>query len=335
MKTATLTLTISLIAGTALADQVGLQVTTAHMPHHGRSTEMAVFYPTKDQDPTQLWAENPVFQGQEVQQDAAVAPGSHPVVLLSHGMGGNPRSIAWLAHGLAAEGAVVISVAHPNTTWRDFDLSKGIAHWTRALDLSRALDVVLDDPDFSDTLDLDRVMAAGFSYGGWTALSLGGARGNQAGLLSACAENPDIFLCEDIMGDLNVAGFAPEDWNDSYADPRVTSVFAIEPGFVWGPQAQDLAQMVDQVTLIGLGAGADRLNATDFEASGFEQLLPDAQAHWIAPGVHFTAMPLCKPAGAAILAAEADDPVCTDPEGTDRAQVHAQIIAMAAQQLSL
>ena len=43
--------------------------------------------------------------------------------------------------------------------------------------------------------------------------------------------------------------------------------------------------------------------------------------------MHFTALPLCKPMAEEILTQEEDDPVCTDPAGTDRAAVHRRIVA--------
>jgi hypothetical protein len=46
-------------------------------------------------------------------------------------------------------------------------------------------------------------------------------------------------------------------------------------------------------------------------------------------------MPLCQPEGVAILEAEQDDPVCTDPPGTDRKAVHAEIIEVLAETLGL
>jgi hypothetical protein len=38
----------------------------------------------------------------------------------------------------------------------------------------------------------------------------------------------------------------PDLWNASYADPRVTSVVAIDPGFVWGLEAADGAGLVPE-----------------------------------------------------------------------------------------
>ena len=75
--------------------------------------------------------------------------------------------------------------------------------------------------------------------------------------------------------------------------------------------------------------------AVDFDKSGLAALMPKAQINRIVPATHFTAMPVCTPMGAAILAEEKDDPVCTDPVGTDRKAVHAEIIEMIVADLAL
>ena len=327
----------TLIATSASADIAGYTPLTFEAPHHGRDALGAIWYPANDDGRIFTFAENGVFHGVEVTEEASVQDGSYPVVLLSHGMGGNIRSLAWLASALAAKGAVVVSVNHPNSTWRDFDLKAGLEHGTRAMDLSVALDVIAADPMFADHLDLSRVMAAGFSYGGWTALSLGGVTGDHTGYIDHCVEHGAASShCDDLMSaEIQLAEADPEIWNASYADPRITHVTAIDPGLTWGLSADQISGLIPQVTLIGLGGPEDRLLATDYDGSGFADLLPKATSITIAPAMHFSALPLCKPMGAAILAEEGDDPVCSDPEGTDRAAVHAQIIAQMAADLGL
>lgn len=328
---------ITLSTTAAVADVAGYTPLVFDAPHHGRDVLGAVWFPAKDDGRSFTFAENGVFFGVDVFEEASVSDGSFPVVLLSHGMGGNIRSLAWLASALAERGAIVVSVNHPNSTWGDFDLKAGMAHGTRAKDLSVALDVLVRDPELSHHLDLSRVMAAGFSYGGWTALSLGGVTGNHAGYIAHCAEHGAASShCNDLMSaEIQLADADPEIWNASYADPRVTHVAAIDPGLTWGLGADAVDGVVSNITLIGLGDAADRMRATDYEASGFAARLPDATAITLAPAMHFSALPLCKPMGAAILAEEGDDPVCTDPDGTDRAAIHAAIIAQLAGDLGL
>lgn len=138
-----------------------------------------------------------------------------------------------------------------------------------------------------------------------------------------------------LSDDVNLQGIDPALWNASYADARISHVTAIDPGFVWGLDAANAADIGRNVLMIGFGSPADRMLATDFDKSGLAGLLPDAQIAQFDPGFHFTAMPECKPAGADILIAENDDPVCTDPAGTDRAGVHAAIIDAMAVELGL
>ena len=318
---------------TQAGEAPGLMERNIDAPHHGRAMPLAVWYPAA-KGATEIFAENAVFQGGEVRRDAQPSPGKHPIVLLSHGMGGSYLSLNWLASGLAEKGAIVVSVNHPNGWFRDRDPKTMFNHWTRVQDLQTALDHVLSDKTLAGVVDKDRIYAAGFSFGGWTALSIGGATADLKGNAAYCmAAGERSHNCTDHFG-FDPVGTDPARWSASYKDARVKAVVAIEPGLTWSmgeENVRDLNQA--KLLVIGLGAGMDRMYPTDTSSkgSGFEALVPDARIEVIAPAMHFTAMPLCKPEGAAILADEKDDPVCTDPKGTDRKNVHDRIIALTAQ----
>ncbi len=318
------------------ADTPGFRPVSVEAPHHGRPVTGGLWYPTEAAGHATVIAENPVFFGVKVIEDAPVADGPAPLVLLSHGLGGHMRSVAWLARGLAERGAIVVAVNHPNSTWGDFDMEAGLDHWTRVADLSLVLDTVLADPELADRIDPDRIMAAGFSFGGWTALSMGGVTGRIEGYAAHC----DVYVatsshCQDLArGGIELKDRA-EAWNASYKDARITHVAAIDPALVWGLERTDTEALVENVTLFGLGEGRDRLVATDFDASGFVGLVPYARVERLAPAWHFSMLPLCKLAGAAILKEENDDPVCTDPDGADRVVLHQSVIDRIANDLEL
>lgn len=325
----------SCISG-AYADVAGLQVKQIVMPHHDASTRVAIWYPATAEGEPSLYADNPVFKGVEAHRDVPVSPGQYPLVLFSHGMGGTDRTQAWLGASLAQRGAITVMVNHPNSTWGDFDMSKGIEHWTRAQDMSAALDTLLGMKTFSDSIDVNRIMAAGFSYGGWTALSLGGVRGNHAGAVDACETYKQMEACELLLSEqVNMPGIDPSIWNSSYADRRVTHITAIDPGFVWGLKPADVTELVSSTLMIGLGGEKERMLATDFDRSGLSSLLKDRRIERFDPAYHFSVMPICTPAGEAILAEEHDDPVCTDPAGVDRAAIHARIVDLISAELGL
>lgn len=338
MKTAlSAAIAFGITASAAFSNPAGYTPFGVDAPHHGRGMIGAIWYPSAGDGRAFQFADSPVFHGVTVVEEATVLDGTHPVVVLSHGMGGNVRSLTWLATDLAEQGAIVVAVNHPNSTWGDFDHALGLQHWTRAKDLSVALDTLLADPKFAGHIDTARIMAAGFSYGGWTALSLGGVLADHAGYLAHCDTYGDASShCDDLTrAGVDIASIDERLWNASYSDNRVTHVTAIDPGLTWGLEASATAHLAENVHLIGLGDGTDRLLATDFDSSGFAALLTDAQIDNIVPAMHFTALPLCKPMAKEILEEEQDDPVCTDPAGTDRAAVHTTIVDLILSDLGL
>ncbi len=327
-------------ASPASADEApGFMEREIQAPHHGRTMQVAVWYPAGE-GKTELFADNPVFHGGEVRRNAKPLSGKHPIVLLSHGMGGTYLSLNWLASGLAEKGAIVISVNHPNGWFKDRQVDKMFNHWTRVEDLQVALDNVLVDAELKDTVNRDRIYAAGFSFGGWTALSIGGATASPTGSLAYCKAAGDrSHNCTDLQTfGLSPANTGVPQWTASHKDARIKAVVALDPGLTWDMTANNVRNLEQKSLLvIGLGTGGDQHYATDTSAKGsnFDGLVPLSKKLVIAPATHFTAMPICKPEGEAILAEEKDDPVCTDPAGTDRQAKHEQIIAAMAQHFKL
>jgi predicted dienelactone hydrolase len=258
---------------------------------------------------------------------------------MSHASGGQFGSLTWLATGLAQHGAIVLAVNHPGTTFGDLGIKGSLDLKTRVRDLQAALETAAADPRFASHLDTTRIYATGYLLGGWTALSIGGLRGNPLAYARHCrlvGERSGHCL-QIARAGVDFETLDPTPWQISLRDPRIRGVAAIEPELLYGLSPDDTKGLVSNVTLIGLGSSSDRLRATDFSDSGssFGRLVPTATLKTIAPASHFTAMPECMPAGAEILASDGDDPVCTDPLGTDRRQVHAEIVAAVASAFDL
>jgi predicted dienelactone hydrolase len=286
-----------------------------------------IWYPVASEGPSSPAFDSPIFQGTPVQRNAAMRPGRWPLVLLSHGIGGHWRSLSWLAADLAQQGAVVVGVNHPGSTFGDYDLRRSLNHGSRVKDLTYTLDALLADAAIGPHIDTQRIYVAGFSFGGWTALSMGGLRGDLQAYAQYCARSGHRH-CRDISrAGIDLAQLDAVTWNRSYRDPRVTAVAAIDPGLHQGLDASHARDMAKRVLLIGLGQGADRLPDTDFSATGatLPGILPEARAEVMAPAFHFSALPVCKPAGPRLLAEDNDDPVCSDPPGTDRPTLHRRI----------
>jgi predicted dienelactone hydrolase len=339
MKRILIALTVALSLNTSLASaDTGLNLFSISTAHHRSDMDVAILYPSTG-GTSRPFGENPVFYGVPVHDYAKLMPGKYPVILLSHGWGGNFARMGWLSAALANKGAIVVAVNHPNSTTGQMNNKDALNHWTRAQDLSAALDYVLKDPQFAASIDTSRLYAAGFSYGGWTALSLGGVRGERDGLDRFCKDGSKVSLhCEHILkSGIVISELDAEKWHASYKDGRIAAVAAIDPGLTMGLTKEDVAALNVPALLIGLGAGHDRMAITDTSENGsnFEALVPQAKVVQIAPATHFSALGLCKPAGAAILVEEKDDPVCTDPTGTDRKAVQIKIIDAIAKHFAL
>lgn len=334
------TLTFAMLCAAAsatpiMAQTIGffdLSIPASH--HEGMSLTGRIWYPTDDPSAPSIQSENAIFQGVMAIENARMPTDPHPTILLSHGMGGGVHSVAWMGHALAQKGAVVITVNHINSTYSARDAVKIWHHWTRAQDLSAALDHALAMPTIAGMIDADHISAVGFSYGGGTALALGGLTQNRDGFLGNCDQYEDFEYACDVIN-ANLATMPEDTWNASYKDDRVSSVVAIDPGFVWGLSEPDVQALPLATTIIQLGNAKTQMRATNSIASGLAALLSNARIETIPNAIHFTAMPLCKPAGWAILAATFDDTVCTDPKGTNRAEVHRTIIEIIAQTMKL
>jgi len=316
-------------AAETLAGTDRLTVRAGHRP---APVAGSVWYPAGTPTYRGMVGDNAVFVGTPGHVGAALADGPHPLVLLSHGSGGNMDNIAWLSSGLAQRGAMVLAVNHPGSTSGDSSPRRSVLLDERAQDLSAALDALLADPVFGPQVDRARIVTLGFSLGGATALGLAGARFDGAAYAGYCGRHADTAADCVFLGKGGVdltrmpAGFEAE-----ARDPRVTAAIAVDPGFTYALTEESAAAMDLPVLLVSLGREHLWMEADVSETgSNLVNRLPEATHVTVAPAHHFTFLGVCTPDGAAILKDEKDDPVCDDPAGTDRAEAHSKIVEAVA-----
>ncbi|ABG33332.1 hypothetical protein CEP88_08670 [Roseobacter denitrificans] len=294
--------------------------------HRATPVAASIWYPAANPTYRAPVGDGPIFEPSFAFIGPAVAQGQHPLVLLSHGSGGNAQTLGWLASGLVDRGAMVLAVNHPGSTSGDSSPRRSVDLEARASDLSAALDMILADPAFARHIDRDRISTVGFSLGGATSLGLAGVRFIGAWQDENCATEPEAADCTFFqLGGVRFADYPGFDADTR--DRRISGAVIIDPGFGGSADPASLATALPGITLINLG-DADRLAAADVGPNGNDlaRRLPDARYIEIASAHHFTFLSTCKTGAVQMLEEEGEDPICTDPAGVDRAATHALLI---------
>ena len=163
------------------------------LPSNSLSGPVTVFYPAAVEPKLH---QRGTFQ-LEAAVNAPVTSGNHRLVVISHGSPASPWVYFELTRTLVSAGFTVAFPEHYADNHKD-DSEPGVPSWKRRpVEVSRAIDRVRNEPQFSQALDFTRVGMYGMSAGGHTALSLAGGRWSPARLRAHCQANiaDDFHAC--------------------------------------------------------------------------------------------------------------------------------------------
>ncbi|MDF0733081.1 alpha/beta fold hydrolase [Pseudomonas entomophila] len=333
MKTAFAALVLLCLSASALADDhpIGFQSATLPDPHNDRALEMVVWYPSATRAAPQLIADSVVFVGASAVRDTPPAAGEHPLVVLSHGFGGNWGNQAWLASALAHKGYIVAAVNHPGSTSRDRSPHAAAQLWQRPVDLSRAIEAVTLQPEKFGQVAPRRIAVVGHSLGGWTAMELAGARFDPDRFARDCKAHPQLSSCSvyQRMNPANTSGLAAD-----LRDKRVTAVVTLDLGLSRGLTDESLAALPVPALVIAAGVPSQELPAR-LESANLAERLPKASSRYveISDASHFSFMAVCKPGAVAVLeeAVPGDGIICGDGDGgRSRELIQQQVATLIA-----
>ncbi|QIG81843.1 dienelactone hydrolase [Sphingosinithalassobacter tenebrarum] len=244
---------------------------------------------------------------QQVVPDAPLPSGSHPLVVISHGTGGDFAGHVDTAVALARAGFVVASLTHPGDNWRDN--SRAAVIQDRPAALSALITHMLTRWEGRGSIDPERIGAFGFSSGGFTVLAAAGGRADFARLPGHCRQHPDFFDCSVISGRSESA--MPE-WR-VVPDPRIKALVVAAPalGFAFGPEG--LAEVTMPVQL--WRAEEDRVLPAPHYAEAVRAALPQPPEYHVVPGAaHLDFLAPC--------VEPVTVPMPCQKEGFDRAAFH-------------
>ncbi|MBL8152656.1 MAG: hypothetical protein JNM70_00610 [Anaerolineae bacterium] len=201
-------------------------------------------------------------------QDAApdAAGGPYPLVIFSHGFASYAYAFAYSTEQLASYGFVVFGPDHPeiwDPTYKDIPA----ASVNRPMDVQRTITLAetatAEGGALAGMIDTNQIAVAGHSYGGFTALLMGGARFDFEALKTTCAPLPADHtigaLCVPLLAQpaemAKLAGLdaVPEGLWPSWNDPRIKAIIA-SAGETELMGAKGLAEITIPVLLVN-GSG--------------------------------------------------------------------------------
>ena len=247
------------------------------------------------------------------------APGSYPLIVVSHGTGGSNLGHHDSLTALARAGFVAAAVEHPRDNYRDdsgfgTDLQVvGRPHHIVAL-----IDGVLADPIAGPLIDKGRIGMAGHSAGGYTSLVIAGAVPNFELAKDYRAAVP--FDPYRARGDAVKERRLKPDLQ-FISDPRVRAIVLMAPaiGYAFDKAALDKVRVPVRL----YRPSADEMLPQPWHAERIAQNLPVPPEYVVLEGAgHFVFLAPCSPTFA-LIAKQA----CTDPAGVDRIAIHEKLNA--------
>ena len=135
-----------------------------------------VWYPIADHIPAEkvngLWQRCPEARDAPLKQSSK----KYPLIVMSHGNGGDRTNNAWIAEILAANGYVVASVDHHGNTWNNKIAENFIKIWERPQDVSYVIDQILEHQEFGSSINRKKIGFIGYSLGGHTGIWIAGGQ---------------------------------------------------------------------------------------------------------------------------------------------------------------
>jgi predicted dienelactone hydrolase len=320
---------LSLIGAVEAAD-LGVTGFTFNAAHRDMPVQVLVWYPASSGGRTEVLGGDTVFYGTTAKRDAKLEAGKHPLIILSHGSGGNAFNLGWISERLVQQGFIVMAPNHPGSTSGDSSPETNIKAWERPQDITALLDAVEASHGWRDHVDLNNITAMGFSIGGYTALAMAGARVSGDEYASYCDTHSQAMDClwfehsnSYIKGHVDLHKLDLSKFDGAYGDDRITKVVAIDPGFAPTFTAASLAAAKQPTLVLNLGsAHSIPLGVNGKQAS---ELMPHAKYKTVEGANHFTFLGLCKPWGWIALVFDGDDAVCTEEGDRRRLKMHDEI----------
>ena len=305
---------------------VGIAKGKAYAPARDANVSFDIWYPAQPGGKAVTVGGNGVFFGTPAGRDAPLRDGKFPLVLVSHGAGGNAGQFGWIASELADNGYVVVLPSHPGTSSGNANADAAVRVWERPQDISAVLDHMTLHRDEFAYIDLKNIAVVGFSAGGYTALAVSGARVDPDRLQRFCDESDhgmsDCAFLHHFGIDLHQMDLSPA--AQSLQDARVKTGVIVDPGIMSTVTNESLSEI--EIPLFVINLGTNESVPAGVHALEASTLIPNAEHMFFPDATHFSFLAECKERGAEILEKEGElDPLCEDAGGRSRSEIHDEL----------
>lgn len=300
----------------ALAENIGVHTAKYQDEKRNRPVVVEVWYPTELSGPIDF-PEDPVWEHPKEIRDVPIAKGKHPLILMSHGHGGDRRDRSWLVEPFVKGGFIVASVEHYGNSWRNYNPLITIRFWERAKDISFAITELFKDAVLKDRIDPKRIGFIGYSLGGMTGLALGGAKAQNVKKIALEYLNKFKEVDKVNLEMVEAADFTEAEGN--FSDQRIKALALLSPA-AFAFSSDSLKKITVPVALIA-SEGDEILPHEEHALRVLENLKPAKMRIFKDKVSHFVFLNRVSDVGKGLLRPD----IQTEAIQTDRLKVHEEI----------
>lgn len=276
-----------------------------------------IWYPVDENTPAAqpqgLWLRCAEARDAPIKKNRA----KYPLIVMSHGNGGDRLNNAWIAEILAANGYIVASMDHHGNTWNNKIAESFLKIWERPQDVSFIVDQLLAHEQFSPHINPKKIGFIGYSLGGLTGIWIAGGEISEFGK-PTLELIPEGQLPESVNDDV-VESIDFSQAKRSYRDPRISAVFVMAPALGSLFDSSSLQAITIPVHIVA--SEVDNITPLDSSAKILASKIKKA-AFTLIPGAnHYVYLNEATKGGKMLL----DKKLALDPPNVDRSRVHEDI----------
>ena len=277
-----------------------------------------IWYPTYDTKKKENSDDRPVFKTIQTVHDASVPDRKFPLLLVSHGTGGNRFSLTWFVERMVKEGYIVVSMDHyGNSTFNKLP-REFVKWWERAIDVKYVLTKLLNEPDIGTKIDQSRIGGVGFSLGGYTHIALAGGYVDRKSALEIKLprEYPETEEIIDLANDSQIVS-SYNQYKNHVKEERIKAFFVMAPAI--GPGFNTKKQVEEITAPIFIVAGKGDTNTPiKHNALNYHNLIEHSKIYLFDKNVnHYVFLNVATEFGKKIL-----PEITIDHPNTDRKKIH-------------